>query len=188
MTKFDSLEPEDRREVLRQLGREYGLNIFIETGTNQGLTPLALKDSFEQLFTIELDDQLFVRATQMFTNTANVTCLHGDSTFELPKVLAEIDEPALVWLDGHYSGPGTAHGAESSPIREELEILFNDGRPHVILVDDARIFEGGPEHDLYPHYATYPSLKWVEEYAGEFGYSYDLRDDIIRLVVSDASR
>lgn len=181
MTLFTSHEPEERRELLRWFGHDYKLNIFIETGTNQGKTPLALHPYFGQLYTIELDWELYQEAQQLFAETDNVQCWFGDSTIVLPKVLAEIAEPALVWLDGHYSGPGTAHGEKSSPICEELEILFADGRPHVILVDDARIFDGGPEHTLYPHYLEYPSLDWVEALAIEHGYHYTLLDDIIRL-------
>lgn len=183
-TRFASLEPEDRRELLREYGRTCGRRIFIETGTNQGLTPLALVSSFDQLFTIELDDALFSRARDMFAGYPNVHCLHGDSTYMLPEVLARIEEPALVWLDGHYSGPGTAHGEQSSPIREELRILFEDKRPHVILVDDARIFGGGPEHTLYPHYEPYPELGWVQSFAQEHDYTYYLDRDIMRLLPS----
>lgn len=181
MTAFTSLEPEDRRELLRFIGHDRKLNVLVETGTNQGFTPLALQPYFAKIFTIELDDSLFRRAQQMFEVFENIECLHGDSTDVLPLVLERLTGPALFWLDGHYSGPGTGHGAKSSPICEELRILFEDDRPHVILVDDARIFDGGPEHTLYPHYLEYPSLAWVENYAQEFGYDYLLRDDIIRL-------
>lgn len=181
MTAFTSLEPEARRELLRFVGHDRKLNVLVETGTNQGMTPLALQPYFQKIFTIELDESLFLRAQQMLASFENIECLHGDSTDVLPQVLARIDEPALFWLDGHYSGPGTGHGIKSSPICEELCILFEDGRPHVILIDDARIFDGGTEHTLYPHYLEYPSLEWIEGYAGRFGYEYLLRDDIIRL-------
>lgn len=179
---FTSLEPEDRRALLDTYGKSYGLNVLIETGTNEGKTPLALQGSFQQIYTIELDPDLFWHAKVMFAHQANVECLHGDSTDVLPEVLARLTEPALVWLDGHYSGPGTAHGTKSSPIREELRILFEDGRPHVILVDDARIFGGGPEHTLYPHYKSYPSLRWVQKFTEAHDYSFVLQDDIMRLV------
>lgn len=181
---FTSLEPEQRRELLREYGSLAALDVLIETGTNEGRTPLALMNSFRELHTIELDDVLYARAVTIFEPYLNVRCHHGDSRDVLPEVLASIDKPALVWLDGHYSGPGTAHGIESSPIREELRILFEDGRPHVILVDDARIFGGGPEHDLYPHYEPYPTLQWVRQYARAHKYSYTLQNDIIRLFPS----
>lgn len=181
MTAFTSLEPEARRDLLRTYGEMYGLDVLVETGTNEGKTPLALKDSFADVYTIELDPLLHSCAVSLFADTPNVTCVHGDSAHVLPGVLAEFDGPALVWLDGHYSGPGTAHGPDSSPIRDELRILFDDGRKHVILVDDARIFDGGPEHLLYDHYLEYPSLDWVEDFAIDHGYDYCLQDDIIRL-------
>ncbi len=176
---FISLEPEDRREVIRTLGADY--NVLIETGTNQGLTPMALVQSFKEIYTIELEASLYEAARRKLSSYPNIHCLHGDSTLVLPNVLDLIREPAVVWLDGHYSGPGTAHGVFSTPIREELQILFKDGRPHLILIDDARIFDGGPEHELYEHYYEYPTLLWVQEVAESYGYSYELKDDIIRL-------
>ena len=47
----------------------------------------------------------------------------------------------MFWLDGHYSGKGTAKGKKETPILEELKTIFdtNDLR-YVILIDDARHF------------------------------------------------
>lgn len=176
------MSAEARREVLKNYGQLYHLHVFIETGTNQGTTPWVLKDLFTKLYTIELHNGMWAAAVTMFADYPQVKCLYGDSALILPQILNEIDEAALVWLDGHYCGEGTAHAELSTPIRDELRILLQDQLPHVILVDDARVFEGGPEHDMYEHYADYPSLQWVEELAKKYGYSYELRDDIIRLV------
>jgi len=53
-----------------------------------------------------------------------------------------VNQAALFWLDGHYSGESTAHGAETTPIYEELQQIFDaDNRGHVIIIDDARCFE-----------------------------------------------
>lgn len=180
------LPAEARRLVLRDIGHAYGLKAFIETGTHDGATPMFLKDDFVELHTIELGEDAYRRARRLFSPFPQVHCWHGDSSAMLPKVLAQIEQPALVWLDGHYSGGTTAHGKDSTPVRDELRILFEDGRRHVILVDDARCFEGGAEHPTatkaaYEHYLAYPSLQWVEEYAGKHGYDFDLVDDIMRL-------
>lgn len=171
-----------RRDILRAYGHQHGLRVFVETGTNEGDTPWALSGDFDTLFTIELDPGLAQAATARFAGYPHITCLQGDSTAVLPHVLTLFDGPALVWLDGHFSGPNTAHGPLSTPIRAELAALFADGRRHVILIDDARIFDGEAEHGMYAHYADYPALSWVQDLAGTNGYDYELADDIVRLV------
>lgn len=175
------MSADQRREVLRAYGHHYNLNIFIETGTNDGGTPWLLKDEFRQLYTIELAPKLYREALARFREVPNVECLQGDSTVVLPQILERISEPALVWLDGHYSGGVTAHGDLDTPVKQELEALFADGRNHVILVDDARIFDGGPEHLDEPHYHDYPSIEWVKETAEANGYDFLNADDIMRL-------
>lgn len=175
------MSADQRREVLRAYGHHYHLNVFIETGTNDGGTPWLLRDEFRELYTIELATKLWREAERRFAMFPHVHCLHGDSTTVLPQVLEAISEPALVWLDGHYSGGVTAHGDLDTPVKQELEALFADGRNHVILVDDARIFVGGPEHDDEPHYHDYPSIQWVKDTAEANGFDFVLKDDIMRL-------
>ncbi len=180
-SKEEWLPVESRRAVLRDYGQLYGLNVFIETGTHMGGTPMALKDDFKELHTIELGESMFQRARDMLRPYSQVTCWQGDSAEVLPKVLDAIDSPAVVWLDGHHSGPGTARGPVDSPIRDELRILFDDGRSHVILIDDMRCFDGGSEHGLEPHYACYPSISWLRKQAEANGYDFIVQDDIARL-------
>lgn len=175
------LSGEQRREIIRNYARFYRVPTFVETGTNDGGTPLFLKDEFDQLFTIELSRDLWKAAQHRLAPYRNIHCLQGDSTQVLQEVLREFNGPALFWLDGHYSGGVTARGALDTPVKQELQILFGDGRPHVILVDDARIFEGGPEHFDEPHYHDYPSIEWVEQVAAENDYFFLLEDDIMRL-------
>lgn len=172
---------EERRVVLKQYGIKYGLRSFVETGTNTGETPWTLQHHFDELFTIELEPTLYKRAKERFRRVGKVTCLHGDSTDVLPEVLRRLQQPALFWLDGHHSGPGTAHGKLDTPVVQELEILFADGRRHVILVDDARIFDGQPEHNDEPHYHDYPTVEWVAELAAKHDFDCELKDDIIRI-------
>lgn len=179
------MSAEERREVLAEYGHRYNLKVFIETGTNDGGTPLYLKDQFDILYTIELGEAQWRRALFNLSKYPNIVALLGDSTFILPKVLKLIDQPALVWLDGHHSGGDTARGELDTPVVQELEALFADNLRHVILVDDARIFDGGPEHDDEPHYKDYPSLDWVRDYAHSHGFTYELKDDIIRLVPNE---
>ncbi|MFI4919994.1 MAG: hypothetical protein ACHP65_10620, partial [Legionellales bacterium] len=78
-----------------------------------------------------------------FLNNDNVTILFGDSSSELKKMIEKSFGRILFWLDGHYSGSGTACGDIESPILAELEIIKNEGNySHCILIDDARLFKG----------------------------------------------
>lgn len=177
----------ERRKLLRRYGKEYGLDTFIETGTNQGETCWFLKDDFQTLYTIELSGSLYREAVKRFQSYPNVVCVQGDSSRKLAQVLRKVKEPALIWLDGHYSGPGTARGPENTPVLAELAAIFATGVPHVILVDDARCFYGGGENPIggtprYDHYGTYPPLAQLEELAEANGYTYELKDDVIRLI------
>lgn len=166
---------EQRREVLRDYGKRFGLRVFIETGTAGGDTPAALLDDFDRLYTIEIGDAPYAAAVARFAGS-RVRCLHGDSGALLPKVLIEVgDTPALIWMDGHYCGGD--RGDKDTPILEELEAVFAGVVPHVVLIDDARLFEGMShygEHD-------WPHVDQVRRMATEHGYHYEVADDIIRL-------
>lgn len=123
--------------------RRYGLKTLVETGTYLGQTVESLSHWFEAVYSIELDPDLFEAASRRFEGRANVHLVLGDSTAALPDLLEHMWCPCLFWLDGHYSGPGTAHGTVASPIRAELDAISSHGRDdHVILVDDARLFDG----------------------------------------------
>lgn len=167
-----------RREVLREYGKRHDLRIFIETGTNDGGTPWALKDDFDELHTIELGEHQWLAAVERFRPYPHVECSFGDSADVLPTILARIDQPALIWLDGHWSGGTTARGREDTPVLRELAAIFATGIPHVVLVDDARLFEGMPLHAEQPNW---PHIDEVRSLAKDHGYRYELTDDIIRL-------
>ena len=182
----DFLTANERREVLRLYGQNYGLDVFIETGTNDGGTPLYLKDDFKELHTIELGERQYRAALQTFAPYPWVTCHLGNSAQVLAEVLLSVDEPALIWLDGHYSGPGTAQGPQNCPAIAEIECIILDGREHVVLVDDARCFYGGKHNPIggtpmYDHYSTWDSLERVQELAESGGFKFEVKDDIIRL-------
>lgn len=175
------MSADQRREVIRAYGKHFQMQILVETGTNDGGTPWMLRNDFQEIFTIELGEDLWSDAVQRFAEYPHIHCIRGDSGEVLPHLLPQLKQPALFWLDGHYSGGITAHGDLDTPVVQELEAIFADKRPHIILVDDARIFKGGPEQDMYPHYEDYPSQDWVAKIAKENHYDFVLLDDIMRL-------
>ena len=142
--------------AISNLNEQLNYNLFIETGTFYGDMVEAQKTKFSQIFSIELGEQLFLNATTRFKHDKNVTILQGDSGDVLIELCAKIDEPAIFWLDGHYSEGITAKGNKICPIYEELSAIFNSKYlAHILLIDDARLFVG--END-------YPTISEVSEF------------------------
>lgn len=164
-----------KRRVISAYCKRYGLLEFIETGTYLGdtLAYIAQKKNMHAT-SIELDENYYRAAQHRFVKYPNVTLLHGDSGKLLPELVSQLQTPALFWLDGHYSGGDTGKGELETPISAELEaILASPEKGHVILIDDARCFNGA---NSYPHIEDL--LKSVRLASA---YELELSTDIIRL-------
>jgi glycosyltransferase involved in cell wall biosynthesis len=137
--------------ALRHHARVFGTRVFVETGTSRGDTTVAVADLFERCYTIELSAEFCACARKRFTPFPHVTCIEGESSAELPKVLQNIDEPVLFWLDAHATG---SHAADAGfdPLFKELDAIYAHRiKRHVILVDDASgredmVMRGAPPH------------------------------------------
>jgi hypothetical protein len=128
---------------IQYFGNACKVHTLVETGTYYGITVGAMLQRFEQIYTIELAAELSERAEKQFAGYPHVHVLPGNSAEVLPALLEVISEKCLFWLDGHYSGPGTARGSADSPIVGELSAIRKHPRnDHVILIDDARLFDG----------------------------------------------
>jgi len=164
-----------KRSNLVELAEKHGARTFIETGTFDGDTVEAMRSRFTRVVSIELDPDLYERAKQRFRDATNVELIRGDSGVELARVLQSIDEPAIFWLDGHYSGEGTAWSEERTPILKELtHVLGHDCPGHVIVIDDARLF-GSDKH--------YPTLDELTRFVRRKSKhrSISVKDDSIRI-------
>jgi hypothetical protein len=168
-----------KRNLVREYAATYKLKTLVETGTLYGQLLAACKDIFPRMYSIELDKSLYLRAQKRFSRNPQITILNGDSAVELPKVIAQLKEPALFWLDAHYSGGVTARSALETPIVQELDLIFASApRPMVILIDDARAFDGS--HD-------YPTVDYVTMRARAQGYFCIVRNDVIRITPTENS-
>jgi hypothetical protein len=162
-----------KRQVVAEYAHESGSAVFVETGTFLGDTVATLHPLFEWVYSIELDEALAARAQARFRRCGNVQIIHGDSATEIPRLLPKIaGRPCLFWLDGHFSGGFTALGEAETPIVHELEAVAPFPGAKAVLIDDAREF--GPN-------VNYPALADVENLAKRFRFSFEVRDDIIRL-------
>jgi len=54
--------------------------------------------------------------------------------------MKKINQPALFWLDVHYSGSIKESGENQTPIFKELSHILKKDRKYVIIIDDARCF------------------------------------------------
>jgi len=117
--------------------------VFIETGTYYGDTVAAIKDMYTSVISIEVDEAFYKKACIRFATDKNVRIVLGDCASELPAILSGLQEPAVFWLDGHYSGGETGKGEIEDPILISLnQIASHPVKEHVIFVDDARTFDG----------------------------------------------
>lgn len=172
-----------KRAFLRKYARAHGLRVFVETGTLYGDTLAALRGDFDELHSIELGDELYAAAAARFAGDQGITVWHGDSGELLARVLAQIDAPALFWLDGHYSGQGTARGREDTPVRRELEHIARHPlrERHHIIIDDLRYFSG---------MNGYPDVAAVKELALRLGFrlSEEVNDCLIIRATAEQRR
>jgi len=163
--------------TIKEYKDKYEYEILVETGTYKGAMVEAQKKRFRKIFSVELGVDLFNKAVKRFYNDKNVTIVQGDSGKVLPKILSEINEPALFWLDGHYSAGITSKGEKECPIFEELDAIFSNKKfNHIILIDDARCFIGQGD---------YPAIAQLTEYIKSKNekYQIEVKHDIIRFVI-----
>jgi hypothetical protein len=168
--------------VLRSYAKQNDLKTMIETGTYRGDMDYALRSVFDRIVTIELSPELHSAAKRRFKALPHIECLGGDSSKILPRLLGEIDSPCLFWLDAHYSAGITAKGDAQTPISIELEaVLKHYVTNHVILIDDARCFDGSNDYPLLSALET--SVRKARP-----DLSFSVENDIIRILPDGSTR
>ena len=164
-----------KEELIRDYAKTFNTSILIETGTYLGDMVQAMKKSFSRVISFELDETLAAQAQQRFASDKHIQIVQGDSGKLLSDYIANINEPCLFWLDGHYSGGITAKGTLETPIKNELTaILAHPIDGHVILIDDARCFTGAND---------YPTLDELQTFVAERKPKHKLsvEHDVIRI-------
>ena len=163
-----------KQAIVKDYQRRFGIRVFVETGTFAGDMIDAVKPRFQRIVSIELDPGWHARAVERFRSDTHVSLLQGDSGVRLKEVLASLTEPALFWLDAHYSGPITARGVVDSPIAQELEALrAHPVKGHVVLIDDMRDFTGRGGYPTVDELVT-----WIRE--GDPTAIVEVKDDVLR--------
>lgn len=122
---------------------------FVETGTFHGESlAYAATLPFRQLHSIELSTALHHAAQRAFAHDSRIHLHQGDSAIVLPRLLQDVEDRCLLWLDAHYCFLDSARGPRDCPLLEELQaVLAHErrlGTQHVIVVDDFHILGTGP--------------------------------------------
>ena len=156
-----------KQRAIARLRERYATPILVETGTYRGDMIEAQRKHFRRIYSIELGEELAAAARRRFAARPHVTILQGDSAERMGDVVPQLDDRALFWLDGHYSGGVTARGELECPIWGELDAIFADNaQGHVLIIDDARCFNG--THD-------YPTVDELRDYLARRAPNYELR-------------
>jgi hypothetical protein len=172
-----------KRAILNGYREKYSLNILVETGTFFGETVEFFKNSFKRLYSIELAEDLAAKAKKRFELDRHIEIIQGDSGKILKSLVKDLKEPVLFWLDGHYSSEfmvgdeliKTARTDKDTPIVEELDAILGTSLQHVILIDDARGFDGLGD------YPSIGSIKRKVKKAKGDSYVCVVENDIIQI-------
>ncbi len=165
-----------KQMVIEEYQMNSGAQILVETGTFRGDMVYAMKDKFRQIFSIELGRDLWKSACKRFKNQKHITILQGDSGKVLVDLVPELKEKALFWLDGHYSAGITSKGEKDCPIFEEMSSILSSELNHVLLIDDARCFNG---------IGDYPTVEKLSQFvlSKRASSKIDVENDIIRITL-----
>lgn len=131
------------------LKKNLNWNIFVETGTELGMTTDTVSPWFAEYYTCEVLDELVEllkknRPHQFIENEYYVMANRGfngefimypeSSLTFLPKILKKINHSEFfIFLDSHIDN---THNPSAPPILEELDIIYKSGLTPMIIIHD----------------------------------------------------
>ena len=146
-------------DFIGQLAGKYGINVFVETGTYYGKTALWASTVFRQAITVEFSKEIYEKNLQTYKEQRNIDFRFGDSRAVLKEIVPTLTESAVFWLDSHWSGAETYGEDDQCPLLDELLTINLSPFPHIILIDDARLFTSPPP--LPNHIEQWPTIQEV---------------------------
>lgn len=155
----------------------FPIKYFIETGTYRGESASWASEHFEKVFTIEKSQELWVLSKEKYQHRKNIEFLLGDSREKLRDALSQIDTPALIWLDAHWSGGKTYGEGDECALLDELGVICAIPKDHFILIDDARLFSFPPPHPYSP--TQWPTISEVISLLDKAGLFSVIIDDVL---------
>jgi hypothetical protein len=151
--QLDSPADHAKRRQLLRLFRDRKHAVLVESGTYLGGTIAFMLPHAQRIISVEIEPSLYEAARLRFAGEPKVELHLGDAGILIPEVVASLEEPAFIWLDGHFTGGvNTVRGDEVEPAPAILESLGRLELPPgtTIVVDDLRLFgrgDGFPQLD-----------------------------------------
>ena len=142
------------RDLVLALKAKHGIEYFFETGTLEGHTAQWAAEYFKCVTTVDIN--------QTLVNSGNLNAFEADSADFM--AASSFPNPDIFWLD--------AHTDEICPVLSEIESINKSPLPHVILVDDVRLFGNRP---------NWPSKQEVIDYLLNDGKRtvYEIEDVLV---------
>lgn len=150
---LDSPADHAKRRHLLRIFRARKHQVLVESGTYLGGTVAFMLPHARKIVSVEIEPSLYEEARRRFAGDPKVELHLGDAAKLIPELVAGVDEPALIWLDGHFTGGvNTVRGEAVEPAPGILESLgrLNLPRGTTVVVDDLRLFgrgDGFPQLD-----------------------------------------
>jgi hypothetical protein len=164
-----------RRHLLR-LFRAGGHSIFVESGTYRGDTVAFFVPHARRIVSVEIEPSLHAAAARRFASQPHVEILLGDAMELIPRIVEDLQNGCLLWLDGHFSGRNTGRGEIAEPVIHILAKLGGIAAegPVTIVIDDLRLFS---------REATFPKLHELVEAAVDAFPSAEILTGLDSLVI-----
>lgn len=173
-------------EFVLRLKDCFRIQAFVETGTYYGDTAMWAAVHFPQVVTIEYSRSIYEKTIARYGLTPNVNFVFGDSRTILQTILPTLSGPAVIWLDGHWSGSETYGDGDECPLLEEIRAVVTSQQAHFILIDDARLFASPPPRPHRPE--QWPSIAQVIDSlkSGNYAPYIVIAEDVIVAVPEHA--
>lgn len=174
------------KEIVGKIINDIEINNFVETGTFYGDTSIWAAENFKNIFTIEIQPEIYKETSEKFADKKNIKFIFGNSKDCLPEICKNLVGQTFFWLDGHWCGGSGEKLDEECPLLGELEAISVLSDP-IIFIDDARCFVG-PQPP--PHNENWPYLDDIFAFTkNKFPNHFTtIQDDVIMCVPQNVKK
>lgn len=161
---------------------------FVETGTGMGdSVSYCLENGCPNIWSIEIHPEIYSQAVKRFKNKNNCVLINDNSVSALCKIVPELMNNTLFFLDAHFPGADFHYTDYSNideeiiriPLTKELEIISTNRKlsdhKDVFVIDDLRIYEDGPyEMGNWEHRQQFGSNYGIDFIYDFLGHTHDI--------------